>query len=233
MDEATARILDSQVAGCASAHQRLLAALDDALTRSADAPGALNDRSVREPSLLPGWSRAHVLAHLVCNAESHVRMFEAATRGLESEQYVGGKSTRDRDIEEGAKKDARSLVAGVRTSIYLLESAWAAASDTTWGGFGIKSHSGGARVPIHELVLMRWCETEVHHADLNLGFTFDDWTPLYVRYDLDRQTMAWRARKPMGLTVLPEMIMSLPPSARLAWFYGRIHVDGVVSPEAY
>jgi hypothetical protein len=100
-------------------------------------------------------------------------------------------------------------------------------------GHGIKSHSDGSRVAIHELVLMRWRETEIHHADLEIGFTWRDWAPLFVRYDLDRLVMSWRARKPMGLTVLPDEIQQLEPNLRLAWFYGRHRVEGVAHPDPY
>ncbi len=236
MDAALARTLDAQVAGAAASHQRLLATLDRGLELAATSPasaGALSDAACKAPSLLAGWSRGHLLSHIARNAESHVRMFQAATRGDVSEQYPGGKPTRNREIDEGSAKSAEQLVVDVRTSIYLLEAAWAAATETTWLGHGIKSHSDGSRVAIHELVLMRWCETEVHHADLDLGFTWRDWAPLFVRYDLDRRLMAWRARKPMGLTVLPDEVQRLEPNLRLAWFYGRHHVAGVPNPDAY
>ena len=168
--------------------------------------------------MLPGWSRGHVLNHLARNADSHARMFEAATRGQESPQYPGGMEGRVAEIEAGASRTATELVADTRVSIYTLEAAWAGASATTWQGYGIKSHSDGApRVRISDLVLMRWC----------------DWTPLFVRYDLDRQVMSWKARKPMGLTTLPEVIQKLAPNDRLAWFYNRITVAGVPAPQAY
>jgi maleylpyruvate isomerase len=236
LDAALARVIDAQVAGAAASHQRLLATLDRGLELAATSPstlGALSDAACRAPSLLAGWSRAHLLSHIARNAESHVRMFQAATRGEVSEQYPGGKPTRNREIDKGSTKSAEQLVVDVRTSIYLLEAAWAAATETTWLGHGIKSHSDGSRVALHELVLMRWCETEVHHADLDLGFTWRDWNPLFVRYDLDRRLMAWRARKPMGLTVLPDAITQLEPNLRLAWFYGRHTVDGVPAPDPY
>ena len=222
MDAATARALDAQVAGCAAAHQRLLAGITE-----------LTDDECRAPSQLPGWSRGHVLSHLARNAESHARMFEAATRGEESEQYPGGKSVRDAAIEAGAQRSASELVTDVRVSIYTLEAAWAGASVTTWGGFGIKSHSDNSRVAIPDLVLMRWCETEVHHADLGIGYTWQNWDPLFVRYDLDRQAMAWKARKPMGLTTLPNVVQQLPPNQRLAWFYNRIAVADVSPADPY
>lgn len=222
MNEGAQRALDAQVAGCAESHQRLLTTLD-----------ALREGDCLVPSRLPGWSRGHVLSHLARNAESHVRMFSAATRGEATEQYEGGKSTRDASIEAGAHQTTQQHVADVRTTIYALEAAWASATAATWSGFGIKSHSGGARVAIPELLLMRWCEVEVHLVDLDIGFTWSDWNPLYVRYDLDRQLMAWRARKPMGLTVLPDDIQRLAPNQRLAWFYGRVEVSGFPPPEPY
>lgn len=222
MDEAVARALDAQVGGCAAAHQRLLASLAE-----------LSDADARVDSTLPGWSRGHVLNHLARNADSHARMFEAATRGQESPQYAGGMAGRVAEIEAGAHRTAAELVTDTRVSIYTLEAAWAAASATTWQGFGIKSHSDGSRVRISDLVLLRWCEVEVHHADLNIGFTHHDWTPLFVRYDLDRQVMSWKARKPMGLTTLPEAIQKLSPNDRLAWFYNRLTVAGLPAPQAY
>lgn len=222
MDDAAARALDAQVAGCAASHQRLLAAISQ-----------LTDHDCRTPSPLSGWTRGHVLNHLARNADSHSRMFEAATRGDEVEQYPGGMEARVAGIDAGAQRSASELVADVRVSIYALEAAWAGATATTWSGFGVKSHSDGSRVAISDLVLMRWCEVEVHHADLNIGYTWHDWDPLFVRYDLDRKVMGWKARKPMGLTTLPDTLQKLSPNERLAWFYNRVTVDGVPPADPY
>jgi maleylpyruvate isomerase len=222
VDDAASRALDAQVAGCAAAHQRLLVALE-----------SITDDQCRKPSLLAGWTRGHLLSHLARNAESHARLFAAATRGEESEQYVGGSATRVSEIETGANGSAKELVSDVRATIYALEAAWASATSTTWSGFGIKSHSDGSRVSISDLVLLRWCEVEVHHADLDIGYTWRDWDPLYVRYDLDRRVMAWKARKPMGLTTLPDAVQQVSPNERLAWLYNRTTIDGVPSVEPY
>lgn len=222
MDAAASRALDAQVAGCAAAHQRLLAALE-----------SITDDQCRAPSLLEGWTRGHVLSHLARNAESHTRLFAAATRGEEAEQYPGGRSTRVSEIEAGAHQSAKALATDVRVTIYALEAAWASATDVTWSGYGVKSHSDGSRVSISDLVLLRWCETEIHHADLDIGYTWRDWDPLFVRYDLDRRVMGWKARKPMGLTTLPDAVQRLSPNERLAWLYNRTTIDGVPSVEPY
>jgi len=218
----SSRILNAQVVGCAASHQRLLQALD-----------GLTDEQCRQPSLLPGWSRGHVLSHLANNAYSHLRMFEAASRGEETEQYEGGKPTRDAQIEAWSSLSAHELVGHVRASVYALEGAWASATPTTWTGFGIKSHAGGGRVSITDLILMRWCETEVHHADLNHGYSFENWDATFVRFELERQLMIWNSRKSMGLTVLPEAAAKLSPNHRLAWLLGRIAVEGLPVVDAY
>jgi maleylpyruvate isomerase len=218
----SSRILNAQVVGCAASHQRLLQALD-----------GLTDEQCRQPSMLAGWSRGHVLSHLANNAYSHQRMFVAAGQGEETEQYEGGRPTRDAQIEAWSNLGANELVNHVRASIYALEAAWASATPTTWTGFGIKSHAGGARVAITDLMLMRWCETEVHHADLNLGYSFESWDATFVRFELDRQLMIWNSRKSMGLTVLPEVAAKLSPNHRLAWLLGRVTVDGLPVVDPY
>jgi maleylpyruvate isomerase len=218
----SSRILNAQVVGCAASHQRLLQALD-----------GLTDEQCRQPSLLTGWSRGHVLSHLANNAYSHLRMFEAASRGEETEQYEGGKPARDSQIESWSSLSAHELVGHVRASIYALEGAWASATPTTWTGFGVKSHAGGGRVAITDLILMRWCESEVHLADLNHGYSFENWDTTFVRFELERQLMIWNSRKSMGLTVLPEAAAKLSPNHRLAWLLGRIAVDGLPVVDAY
>ena len=218
----SSRILNAQVVGCAASHQRLLQALE-----------GLTDEQCRQPSLLTGWSRGHVLSHLANNAYSHLRMFEAASRGEETEQYEGGKPARDSQIESWSSLSAHELVGHVRASIYALEGAWASATPTTWTGFGVKSHAGGGRVAITDLILMRWCESEVHLADLNHGYSFESWDSTFVRFELERQLMIWNSRKSMGLTVLPEAAAKLSPNHRLAWLLGRIAVDGLPVVDAY
>ena len=214
------RTLNIHVAGCAESHQRLLQSLD-----------SLTDDQCREPSALPGWTRGHVLSHLARNAESHVHVLQCAARGEVGEQYIGGAKARKEGIESHANDSAELLVNAVRRSIYALEGQWAATNSEGWQGHGV--NSAGASIAMSDIVFLRWREVEVHHADLALAFTFADWNSTYVRYELDRQVMMWRASKPMGLTPVPKIALQLPPNERLAWFLGRTEVEGLPKVPSY
>ena len=214
------RTLNIHVAGCAESHQKLLQSLE-----------SLTDEQCREPSALPGWTRGHVLSHLARNAESHVHVLQCAARGEVGEQYVGGAKARKQGIEAHAADSAEELVASVRKSIYALEGQWAATNSEGWQGHGI--NSAGASIAMSDIVFLRWREVEVHHADLALAFTFANWNSTYVRYELDRQVMMWRASKPMGLTPVPKIALQLSPNERLAWFLGRTEVEGLPKPPIY
>ena len=212
-----ANLLNEHVAGCASAHQRLLASLEN-----------LTDEQCRQDSLLPNWSRGHVLTHLARNADSHVHLFQSAVRGEVGNQYPSIEK-RNTDIESGSSRNANEIVIDLRVSIYGLEAAWASANEKVWSGQG-RGLSGNV-IEMFSIVFMRWREVELHHADLNIGLNYDDMTSLYVRLELDQQIMFWRSRKPMGMTDLPEIAKKLSPSQRLAWLMGRIDVEGLAKPE--
>src|SRR5579884_3101620 len=74
---------------------RLLPLLDEANERLLATVGGWSEADVRQPSGLPGWSRAHVLAHLINNADGNRAAAWGATRDLALEVYPGGRSQRD------------------------------------------------------------------------------------------------------------------------------------------
>ena len=203
--------IDRDVAGAASAHQRLLAHLDTA-----------GDIDPSQPSLLPDWTIGHVLTHLARNADSFVRMLDGF------EQYEGGAEGRHAAIAAGAGRPFAELVDDVRRSIWGLESRWAMGVD--WSA---RAPSYAGDVALSELPSRRWRETEVHHADLGIGYTFADMPSDYVRLELRRMEMLWQARRPMGLTALPREALALPPAERLAWLLGRTSIDGLEPARIY
>ena len=155
-----------------AAHQRMLASAN-----------GLGDDDCRAPSLLPGWTRGHVLAHWARNADGQVRMLEAAMRGEVAAQYPGGDAQRAADIESGAARPAPLILQVLLAAIDRVEDAWRKMPTEAW------SRLTGARVgqrPAWKSVWARWRETEIHHVDLDAGYTHDHWSAEFVRLMLPR-----------------------------------------------
>lgn len=218
----TAADINRHVEGATAAHQRLLQDLQP----SDD--GGLRDEMVGQPSLLPGWSVGHVLAHLAHNAHSLVRLIEGAERGDIVDQYPGGAEQRVMDIERDAHASAQEHIDRLRQSVYALEAAWFSAS-VAWSGHG--RTPTGVLVPIAEVPLRRWREAEVHRGDLGLAVLgcsgCECWSAEYIRVDCAFLTMQYKARGSMGLTDVPDAVRTVEPRYRLAWLLGRHDFDGI------
>ena len=198
------RQLDADLASCTGSHAALV--------------GWLRSLDPVDPSTatsLPGWSVGHVLTHIARNADSHVDLLDGRP------QYPSPHS-RDDDIAAGAGRSWSELVDDVATSAAAVDARWVETAD--WSGTA--TMLAGSR-PRHLLPLLRQREVEVHRSDLGLGYRFDDMPARYVRRDLGLMEMLWRARKPMGLTPLPDAARRLAPPLRLAWMLGRVDVDGL------
>ena len=213
---------DEVIDGAVAAHARLLAHA----SASVGGPG-----DAARPSLLPGWTVGHVLTHLARNADSHAYLLVEAAGGRIGDQYPGGIEQRAGDIGAGAGRSIGDIVDDLRASCARLEAGWAIAPPEVWEHGRARAGGGAVEMAVHELPFRRWREVEVHHADLGLpGFGPDDWSSGYIRRELDRQLMAWRASQPMGMGGLPAAANSLAPARRLAWLLGRIEVAGLANP---
>ena len=147
-----------------------------ATTRYLAALTQLDDESVREPSELPGWSRAHVVAHVSRNADAFERVIGQAGAGEDASMYDAAGS-RDFDIEETARlKDLAHLVEDAQRSARRLERAcrsWGADLDTPY-----RRVPGDAQTwPMAGIGFRRRAEVEIHHSDLDLGYLPRDWPP--------------------------------------------------------
>jgi len=184
----------------------------------------ITDDDVVRPSLLPGWSVGHVLTHIARNADALANLLRAAARSEVGSMYPGGLEQRTADIDAGAVRGVTALVADVRASSSRLEAAFATTTDDAWQREG--TGPMGA-VAIDEVPFRRWRETEVHHADLGLAYTWRDWPDEYVRRELQRLTMLWSSRRAMGLTGFPAEAMAVDDHHRVAWLLGRAGIEGL------
>jgi maleylpyruvate isomerase len=131
----------------------------------------LTDDDLAAPSALPGWSRAHVVAHLARNADALVNLLTWARTGVETPMYPS-REVRDADIVTTAaqlpaelRADFAGACARLAVAIETLPAdAWTAEVRT----------GQGLMVPATEVPWMRAKEIWVHGTDLRAGLTFAD-----------------------------------------------------------
>ena len=75
----------------------------------------ISDSELRQPSLLPGWTRAHVLAHLARGADAMRNLLVGARAGQDRPAYLSAQA-RSADIEHGAGLGAKELMADLAGS---------------------------------------------------------------------------------------------------------------------
>jgi maleylpyruvate isomerase len=185
---------DLEIEGCRAAQELLDERLD-----------GLDAGALRRPSLLPGWSVAHVLGHLVGNAESVVRRLRGVVEDRVTDQYPRGEQGRADEIEALALLPRDALLVAVRRSSAEVGAIFDEVPDEAWDR--LSRSVSGKLLPAHLVVFSRWREVVVHHTDLGLGFSVAEWPPALVS--------RW----------LPDALAGLPartdPSALLAWAIGR------------
>lgn len=132
---------------------------------------AMDEATSHGASLLPGWTRRHVISHLARNADGLVNLLNWARTGIEHPMYASA-ADRDADIEEGARRlfqiQQEDLAAAssrfFTAAEELPESDW---SNTVTG-------RGGVNIPAALVPWLRVNELLVHAVDLDCGITFDD-----------------------------------------------------------
>ncbi|MGH9113916.1 MAG: maleylpyruvate isomerase N-terminal domain-containing protein, partial [Acidimicrobiales bacterium] len=75
----------------------------------------LGDDDLREACALPGWTRAHLLAHLAGNADAMGNLLTWARTGVVTPMYTS-QEQRDDDIEAGARQASAALCADLEAA---------------------------------------------------------------------------------------------------------------------
>ena len=151
--------------------RRDLAMVRTASERLAGEVSRLDDRAMREPSGLPGWSRAHVVSHLARNADALVNLITWARTGVEHPMYASS-ADRDADIEEGANRLAQVLHEDLGAARDRLMTAAQNLTGAQW--LATVTARGNMVIPASRIPEMRLFEIWVHLVDLGTGFTFAD-----------------------------------------------------------
>ncbi len=171
-----------------------LAASDQAWIRTVD---ALTDAELAAPSLLPGWSRAHVVAHVALNGEAVARVLDGIVHDRPVAMYESNEQ-RDVDIEELARAEPSELRGRVLAATTTFSDAVAALGDQHWSA-SMDRLPGGPSWPLTGVVATRRREVEVHHADLGAAYDRTGWPADFVRELLDVVTLDQAASGPFAV----------------------------------
>jgi len=151
------------------------------------------------PSLLAGWSRRHVVAHVGLNARALTRLTEWAATGVETPMY-DSPGARDADIEFSATLPDRALRHLAAHAAVHLDVEWRDLPPEAWHA-EVRTAQGRV-VPASETVWMRSREVWIHAVDLDNGGSFRHFPPEIVDALLEDVARVWQRRHGGPLPVL-------------------------------
>jgi maleylpyruvate isomerase len=179
--------------------------IDQATQRLLGSARTITEPELQQPSLLPGWTRAHVLAHLARGADAMRYLLIGARIGQERPAYVSAEA-RDADIAFGGTLAAKELMADLTRSALAFRTIIKQMPDDAWQ-FRVRI-LGSAPFPAAQLLTRRLVEVELHHGDLGTGYGPAYWPTSFAAMELaepmqslrqDRIDRAWRALPDRGI----------------------------------
>lgn len=150
------------------------------------------DAGLTAPSALPGWSRAHVVAHVARNAEALVRLATWARTGVETPMYPSPEA-RAAEIEETSGRPPEVLRSELASTARELDEALDALTPEQWKAT-IRS-AQGREIPATEIPFLRIREVWIHAADLGTGASLADLPAGVVDLLLDDVTATLSGRE--------------------------------------
>jgi maleylpyruvate isomerase len=160
----------------------------------------LTDAQYDGPSLLPGWSRRHVIAHVGYNARALTRLVGWARTGIETPMYASTQA-RGAEIEYGSTLNPVALRNLHHHAQVTLSVEWRDLPLDRWA-FPVRT-AQGRTVPVSVTPWMRAREVWLHAVDLDNGGRFEDFPPEM----LDRLLVditSWWARSGDGADLVLE-----------------------------
>jgi maleylpyruvate isomerase len=166
--------------------------VDLATQRLLDDARTLTEDDLRGPSRLPGWTRAHVLAHLARGADAMRNVLAGARLGEDRPGYASAQA-RDDAIEAGAALSAADLMADLAESAMALRALSRLLPESAWQA---PVRAGGAvPFPAAGLITRRLAEVELHHCDLATGYGPDRWAAAFTTLELDEPLRSQRQER--------------------------------------
>ncbi|HEY5837012.1 maleylpyruvate isomerase family mycothiol-dependent enzyme [Streptomyces sp.] len=225
--------------------ERDAAAAQEATAELLAAVAALPASAFTEPSLLPGWTRGHVLTHLARNADGLANLLTWARTGVETPMYADP-AERDKAIEAGADRAQAEHLEDLHTSADRLAEEVDRMPPAAWAAQ--VSLRSGRVIAAAEIPWRRLAELRLHHVDLGIGYGCadlpDDFAARELAWLLDDLTahegiaavrlhdtgsgQKWT----LGAATEPDLTVTGSRHALLAWVSGRSKGEDLsVNPE--
>jgi len=163
------------------AQRQLSDQIDHATQRLLGTARVIAEPDLRAPSLLPGWTRAHVLAHLARGADAMRYLLVGARAGRDRPAYASAQA-RAADIEHGAGLRQKELMADLAAAAMAFRTISKQLPGDAWRFPVLIGDSG--RFPAAQLLTRRLVEVELHHCDLGTGYGPGDWPAAFSAMEL-------------------------------------------------
>lgn len=152
----------------------------------------MTEMDLRADSLLPGWSRAHVVAHLARGADAMRNLLIGARAGQDRPAYASAEA-RSADINASAAAGATELADDLADSAMALWTLARQLPDEAWR-YQVRVLDS-PRFPASQLLIRRLAEVELHHCDLGIGYGHDQWTTVFATAELGEPMRSQRAER--------------------------------------
>ena len=166
----------------------------------------LTDDELDGDTLLDGWTRRHLLAHVGYNAAALCRLLDWAATGVETPMYESMEQ-RGQEINEGATLSAAALRNLFDHTVARLDEKWRHLPESAWDA-EVRTAQGRS-VPASETVWMRTREVWIHAVDLANGARFASFPSIVLESLLTDIVGTWR-RKGLGDDLVIEVTGAEP-----------------------
>ena len=159
--------------------------IGDATSRLLGDTIGMSEAEWHQPSLLPGWSRAHVATHVARGADKLNAVALHPERGLDHDHP----DARFFALERGADRPGIDLQLDLDQSASAMHRSWNDIAD--WDA---PVQIFGKSCKLSSLALFRLHEVCIHHIDLGMGGSADA---------IDREASVWLLRWVLGRVTCP------------------------------
>ena len=175
----------------------LLPGATRSLTRTVD---GLADEAYAEPSLLPGWTRGHVVAHLALHAEAMAAAMVGLATGEREVVMYASSAARDADIEKLAGAGAAAVRGRLLAGTTAFSDACHRMPDAGWLGSVRRTPDHHVSFPATQVPVKRLYEVEIHHVDLDAGYGPSSWSEEFAASLIDDRSARLAVHGPLTLS---------------------------------